>query len=408
MDQREHKNSFFNLINDVYVNLFKYLSLPDLLKLRLTSNKIKEVVDTYIKRHRQPLLHLPSSMYKSRNLSENIRKACSYFGKQPEECDMTLNYTIFYDVRNTRVTTTPPMKALSAVGDSGVKISLNIMFDFIDDHPFINLRSSYISTLEEIVKFLPRTESLHLDFSDRVREDEDWGNAVINSLSQMTQLTSLSICKMHVTGTELIECLSGMTHLSSFSISEIFIEGLYSHQLGDALQMVVPRLSKLKLSNSSVGGIESIIEVLPRIRRLLSNLTSLDLSNNGINRDTLHDNIVPAISGYVSNLRTLNLSHNKIGMYIEGVPHPIIPLIQSLNNLEQLRLADNNINGDCIVELIPSLQMLPLLSNLDLSSNNLDYDAIKFVTESLPMLKLLDVDENKPSDEQTGRMESID
>jgi len=395
MDQQEHTNEFFNLINSVHVNLFKYLSLPDLLKMR-TSKKIKEVVDTYIKRHRQTLLHLPRnlqpSMYKRRNLLESIRTACVYFGKQPEECNITLNYTIFYDELNTRVTTNPPMKALEAVRESGVKISLNIMFDFRYDVPFINLRSSYISTLKKIVQFLPRTESLHLDFSDRVMEN--WGNDVINSLSQMTQLTSLSICKMHVTGTELIECLSEMTHLSSFSISEIFIKDLYSHQLGPQLEMVVPRLSKLKLSNSLVGiGVESIIEVLPHIRGILSNLTSLDLSNNGIDRNELYK-IVQDISKNCSNLRTLNLSHNEICMHKQGVLPlpPIIPLIQSLNNLEQLSLAGNGLNGICIVELIPSLQMLPLLSNLDLSSNNLDYDAIKLVTEYFPMLKVFKCD----------------
>jgi Leucine-rich repeat (LRR) protein len=406
MDQQEHKNEFFNLINVVYFNLFKYLSLPDLLKMRLTSKKIKEVVDTYIKRHRQTLLHLPSSMYRQHNLPENIVKACAYFGKQPEECDMTLNCKIFYDVRNTRVTTTPPMKALSAVGESGVKISLNIMFDFRYDDPSINLWSSYISTLEEIVQFLPHTESLHLDFSSEIMED--WGNDVINSLSQMTQLTSLSICKMHVDGTELITCLSKMTRLSSFSISEIFIEGLYSNELGDALQMVVPRLSKLKLSNSSVD-FESIIEVLPHIKSLLSNLTSLDLSNNGIDRNKLYK-IVYDISGHCSNLRTLNLSDNQICMHKQGVLPlpPIIPFIQSLNNLERLSLAGNGLNGICIVELNPSLQMLPLLSNLDLSSNNLDYDAIKFVTEYFRRLKVLNVTDNKPSDEQTGRMERME
>jgi len=376
--------------------------------MRFTSKKIKELVDTYIKRHRQTLLYLPRnlqrSMYKRRNLLESIRTACVYFGKQPEECDMTLNYTIFYDVLNTRVTTNPPMKALKAVRESGVKISLNIMFDFIDDDPFINLRSSYISTLEEIVQSLPRTESLHLDFSTEIMEN--WGNDVINILSQMTQLTSLSICKMHVTGTVLIECLSEMTQLSSFSISEIKIDDLDSIQLGHALQIVLPRLSKLKLSNNSFVGYQSIIEVLPCIKNLLSNLTSLDLSINNIDRGKLH-NIVSDISGHVSNLRTLNLSHNEIGMYIEGVPHPIIPLIQSLNNLQQLSLKGNNIDGDCIVELIPSLQMLPLLSNLDLSSNNLDYDAIKLVTDSIPMLKVLDVTDNNPSDDQRG-MESLE
>jgi hypothetical protein len=404
MDQREHKNEFFNLINVVYFNLLKYLSFEDFLKMRLTSKKIKQLVDTYIKRHRQTLLRLPPNMYRHPNLPENIVKACAYFGKQPEECNMTLNCEIFYDVRNTRVTTTPPIKALSAVGESGVKISLNIMFD----DPSVDLWSSYISTLEKIVESLPHAESLHIDFPDRIMKE--WGNDVINSLSQMTQLTSLSICKMNVTGTELIECLSEMTHLSSFSISEIFIEDLYCYQLGPHLKEVLPSLSKLKLSNSVVGdGVESIIEVLPYIGSLLSKLTSLDLSINNIDRGKLH-NIVPDISGHVSNLRTLNLSHNQIGMYIEGVPHPIIPLIQSLNNLEQLSLAGNNIDGDCIVELIPSLQMLPLLSklDLDLSSNNLDYGAIKLVTDSLPMLKVLNVTDNKPSDEQTGRMESID
>ena len=82
------------------------------------------------------------------------------------------------------------------------------------------------------------------------------------------------------------------------------------------------------------------------------------------------------------------------------------PLIQSLNNLKELNLSDNGIDGNCIDELIPTLQMLRSLSELCLSSNNLDYDAIKRVTESLPMLKVLDVTDNNPSQEQTG-MESI-
>ena len=405
MERQEDKKEFFNLINDVYINLFKYLDGLDLKKMRLSSRKINRLVDTYIRRHRQTFLRFPHSMYNIENIEENIVNACrSFFGKQPNECDMTLNCKIFYDKSNTRVTTKPSMKELAAVSKSGIKISLNIMFDFSNDDRSVNLWPSYISTLQSIVEYLHNTESLHLDFSSEIMEE--WGNDVINILSQMTQLTSLSICKMHVGGNELTNCLSKMTDLDSFSISEIKIDGLYSNQLGQDLEKALQRLSKLKLSNSYVG-FEPIFEVLPHIRRLLSNLTSLNLSNNDIDRDKLYYKIVPAISGHVSNLRTLNLSHNEIGVYIEDVPHPIIRLIQSLNNLEELSLAYNGIDGNCIDELIPSLQMLPLLSELVLSSNNLDYDAIKFVTENLPMLKVLDVTDNNPSDEQRG-MESID
>ena len=405
MDQQEHENEFFNLINDVYINLFKYLDGLDIKKMRLSSRKMNRLVDTYIRRHRQTFLRFPPRIYNIENIEENIVNACrSFFGKQPNECDMTLNCKIFYKEEKTLVTTNPPMKALSAVSKSGIKISLNIMFDFRYDDRSVNLWPSYISTLEEIVKYLPHTEYLHLDFSSEIMEE--WGNDVINILSQMTQLKSLSICKMHVDGTELTSCLSKMTDLSSFSISEIKIDNLDSIQLGHALQIVVPRLSKLKLSSSFVG-FQSIIEVLPLIRNLLSNLTSLDLSNNYIDRDKLQYNIVYDILGHVSNLRTLNLSHNEIGMYIEGVPHPINQLIQSLKNLEELNLAHNGIDGNCIHELSPTLQILPLLSNLDLSSNKLDYDAIKFVTEYLPMVKVLDVTDNNPNDEQGG-MESLD
>jgi hypothetical protein len=377
MDQREDIIDFSSLINKVYFQkVLSFLSLQDLLKMRLTSTQIKEIVDTYIRRYRQTLLHLPPRMCTQLNLPnlpENIVKACAYFGKQPEECDMTLNCTIFYDKNKTRVTTTHPMKALLAVSNSGVKISLNIMFDFSNDDRSVNLWPSYISELQSIVEYLPNTESLHLDFSHEIMEE--WGDEVINSLGHLTQLTSLSICNMHVTGTELITCLSKMTHLSSFSISEVKIDGLNSSTLGQALEIVLPRLSKLKLSNSYVES-DPIIEVLPHIRRLLSNLTSLDLSNNKLDRDTLHYEIVPAISGYVSNLKTLNLSYT-------------------------------DIDGNCIDELIPTLQMLPSLSELVLSSNNLDYDAIKRVAKSLPMLKVLDVTDNNPSDEQRG-MESLD
>ena len=376
MAQREDKPEFFNLINDVYITLFRYLNIEDLKNLKGTTKEIKGLVDTYIRRHRQSLLRLPPSMYTRLNLPnlpENILKACSYFGKQPNECDMTLNCTIFYGQSKTRVTTSPPMKALLAVSNSGVKISLNIMFDFSKDDRSVNLRSSYISELKSIVKYLPRTESLHLDFSYEIMEE--WGNDVIKSLGHLTQLTSLSIRNMHVTGTELITCLSKMTHLSSFSISEIKIDDLDFIDLGRALQTFLPGLSKLKLSNSYVES-ESIIEVLPRIRNLLSNLTSLDLSNNNISGATLYYNILPAISGHVSNLITLNLSYNEI-------------------------------DGNYIMELISTLQMLPLLSNLNLSGNNLDYDAIKRVAKSLPMLKVLDVTDNNPSDEPRT-MESID
>jgi hypothetical protein len=275
------------------------------------------------------------------------------------------------------------------------------MFDFNYDDRSINLWRSYIVTLQAIVKSLPHTESLNLDFSHEIREE--YGNDVINSLSRLEQLRSLSICKMHVDATELIKSLLQMTQLGSFSISELKINGLNSHQLGQALEVgqkleiLLPRLSKLKLSNSWVEN-ESIVKVLPHIRGLLSNLTSLDLSNNNLNRDALYYNIVPAISGYVSNLRSLNLSDNEIGMYLESVSHPIIPLIQTLNNLEELSLSNINIDGNCIAELIPTLRMLPL-RKLDLSSNNLGAEEIILITKSLPMLKVLDV---------SSRMECLD
>ena len=396
-------------------------SFYDLLRNREVN---KVAIYNYIRTHKKHILLLPPDLqYTDENiehLQENIELALQFLGQEPDDCLLSVNCKIFPSNTDNDVKLHPPLEALIAINDSGVRISLNIMIDF--DGPIWD--GAYTNRLKYIFDILKRIECLKIDFNfSEQDEDADEFDVLSQESSilyfneirkQDSQLKSLSICKMELNASQLISCLQEITELSSFSMSDVFLynpdqDFLNIRDLGKEFceALLLKPLSKLKLSNTLIDSSYPILNVLPYLRpEILLKLRTLNLSDRMSFCDLHHgDRPIFSMKLYKSlaNLEKLNLADNGINQECMKI---LSPLIQSLNNLKELNLSDNGIDGNCIDELIPTLQMLRSLSELCLSSNNLDYDAIKRVTESLPMLKVLDVTDNNPSQEQTG-MESI-
>jgi Leucine-rich repeat (LRR) protein len=458
MEHRKVITDFSNLINEVYFqNVLSYLSLKDLLKLRITSKQIKEVVSTYMGEKRPPFLVLPPDVEYTEetieNLTENIEKACSYFGAEPPKCNMRLNCMVFSDSLDPRsIEIKPPLHALRAIGRSGVKTELLIVFNLVNMTSF----KQNIHILEQIIEYLPHTQSIYIVFSNNRQYSEDggwvedagwitgtWFDTTIDALINLEHLSSLRILgdapwehilkclpllrqltKLKITGNrnlegdELLGCLSRMTQLRSLGIKRI--EQVRMNALTDCLKLI-PKLDSLSISDFEIEGIDKDIglmleDALPNlfylklkkikfrrgdissllfhIRNLLSKLTSLNLSDNNISPIMLGW-IFDGINGYISNLKSLNLSKNyicvsnRIGRLM--ALSGIMKFFEPLTKLEELDLADNNITSNCIAWLLTTLKTLRL-RKLDLSGNILSIPALSGILKMLPKLQIIKVE----------------
>ena len=436
---------FSLLLNKTKNRILSHLTLQDLLMLKLTNKAIKEIIICNMRLHRKSTLTLPPNIKYTQNnilfLRTKIQKLCRSIGKEPKECQMTLNCDIFYDTNNTRVNTRPPPGALTQIEMSEVRILLKIFFKILDVSTFGELWPSYMYNMSEILERLHSIESLELDFSyqdiDQFWLDGGWfniisraiqnlqnlsslrilGNApwnniinclpsltqitsleiigtlalngieLVERLTHMTQLTSLSISGTILLGDQLTDCLSLMPQLTSFRISDVNIENLNFQQFGQSLQTSLPFLSDLRLSNTWIQGVE-IYEILPYIRGILVKLTSLDLSNNQLDGNKFRHNIIPSLVGYIPYLTSLNISHNYIGNDI----YELIPLFQSLNNLVELIINDTSIDDISMTVLITYLHQMPFLRSLNVSNNHLTQPIIDLI-QNIHSITLLDVSE---------------
>ena len=294
--------------------------------------------------------------------------------------------------------------------------------------------SSYNILIEKILENLPNIKSLELAFlNENIKEGGDtwfedistflkklehltsltisgiinW-NPVLECVSSMPQITSLSVSSSTLPTNEFITCIGSMPQLISLNISEATLDvdplfnclamiqpsslGFFSVKIQDMnvhdfalrLNASIPGLVKLKLSNSYVES-EEIYEALQWLH--LPDLTSLDLSNNNINTTKFQFEIVPKLKE-MTNLTSLDISHNEIGI------ESLLPLLVDLNKLVELNLENNFIKSDDIILLIPTLERMSFLSSLNLSSNPLDQDTINELKRKLWRVKNLEVNLN--------------
>jgi hypothetical protein len=372
------------------------------------------------------------------NLDKIIVIRCeNIYNKTPPECEIHLQTRIFYNTRKGHLSSTIPLKALKKIGATGIKIVLSITIDpnGLSEKELWEVWRSYNVLIEETLRLLPNIESLDLVFLNKLIrevEDEKWfegiskslkklphltslrisgriyWNPVLNCISSMTQLTSLSVCDSWIPEVEFMTCICSMTQLITLNISNATLSGdalfnclaiiqplslgFFSAKIIDMdimefarrLNLYIPGLVKLKLSNSYVDS-EQIYESLSLLR--LPNLTSLDLSNNFFDTMTFQDNIIPYIMKMTS-LTSLDLSYNEIGV------ESLLPLLNALNKLVDLNLKHNYITSEDILGIIPILQKMPFLSSLNISSNKLDQDTIGELKKQLRRVKKLDTSDN--------------
>ena len=425
------EEEYFSLLNSVHKKIFSYLSMDDFLKMKLTTKQLKNIVQSYLSRNNMCLLKMPPNIkYRNvdiQNLDKNIRTRCEHnFGKTPPECEIQLQTRI---LRKSRIYSTIPLTALRKIGDTGIKILLSITIDpdGLSQKELWENWGSYNIIIAKTLELLPNIKSLELSFlNENIKQgDGEWFNDISKSLknlqhltslnisgiiywdpvldciaSMSSQLTSLSVSSSTLPKAEFIRCIGSMTELTTLNISDAKLDvdplfnclaiirpsslGFFSVEIEDMnimeftrrLNVSIPGLVKLKLSNSYVES-EQIYEGLHLLD--LPNLTSLDLSNNNFNTN-FGFQIVPVLIKMQS-LTSLDLSHNTINV------DSLLPLLDFLNKLVDLNLENNSIKSEDILHLIPTLQRMPFLNSLNLLSNELDQDTINELKRKLWRIK---------------------
>jgi hypothetical protein len=394
MGTSEKKFMFTDLLDDILFHVFEQLDLQVLLLVRRTSKKFRQSTDEYIK-NRKYLLRLPPDLiYTDENIGKlegHIHSALQLLGKLPDDCLFPINCNIFYSTIERDVKISPPLEALIAIKKSRVRISLNILFDIEYDRRYFDqgeeeegdvIVNSYMHRLEEIFDILSNIESLKIDLEEQSTEflSEDWSEHIFDKINELvdqddSQLKSLSICKMDLDSSDLISCLDRIQQLSSFSMSQVnmFHPDEDLSDLGKDFSDVLldTPLCELKLSDIWIyDGVftrppftRSILELLPFLTpEFLSKLETLDLSDNKESFCNLH-----------------LIDYGDI-----DVPLLSMDFYRHLTNLKKLKLANNDINRECIEKINPFIDSIRTLSIVDLSSNKIPKQIIEFMKDMLP------------------------
>jgi len=253
------------------------------------------------------------------------------------------------------------------------------MFDFQNDPDEPRIMESYMFMLDEIFKNISNMECLkigpapHQHLSLEPALSKQILNKIEYVAQQGSQLRDLSICKMDVYSDDILSCLREITQLSSFSMSDGVIyhtdivhtdvSGLGTDFL-DVLQL--KNLTNLKLSHSAISIMDAdgYTNIHP-IVRLLPHLT-------------------PEI---LLKLKTLDLSNNKGDGSFCTVHFSQFDSDKSLENLEELNLAGNDIDQECFERLLPFIDSLKNLKKLNLSYNKIS--DFKTIEEHLPEVSIL-------------------
>lgn len=378
------------------------VGLADQLMIRGINRQYKELVDNSIV---NITFTFPRTF--SGNIVKTIQNLCKSFGKKPSECKMVVNCDC--SIEKEEVTYTP--KIIKEIIKSGVIIVAKIIFQDSEKTGYITEqeKQKYVSNLERILEPFVEVKLLDLNFyrlSDVTRNV--LMEKLVEMLTRMDQLTSLSLSTVELSVDQLKRSLSYMPNLSSFSINKLTIvpnkwifgmpepPKLTDQYIAENLT-VLETLSKLKILNCP--------QILKALKSLdLSNLTSLDFSDY-LYQDSLISEIYNAlvtdsVTTKVPNLISLNLSNNSIppsGELEETNINTLIKLFSTLNNLEELNISKNGMSESTMENMMKQIEdggILRSLKFLNVSHNKLTLENIKELIRILPSLRSLNVSNN--------------
>ena len=165
--------------------------------------------------------------------------------------------------------------------------------------------------------------------------------------------------------TSLIEGLEQNTSISRLSIYECNLTDELSVNFLNSCLRALPSLSELKIDSCEFGQhTHQLLQVCP-------NLRSLCLDDCEIDEHIHLPKIVETIQEYCHQLEYLSLGQQYANVLIgkEGC-EALLPLLQSANcNIDELRIAINNVDNDCTDALATVLRGNEKVERLDLNGN---------------------------------------
>jgi len=402
--------NFHELINNPNMSVLPYLTAGELNNLNLTSTRIRDIVKAYRLKY-PPLLRVPYFLkYTSATisgLSENIVKACRVYRKQPSECNLRVDCSILVKSgrRGIMVQSNPPLNALEAINNSGVKIVLNISFG----NPTHEQTTSFFIILVRMLEILKHTESIHLEFPNRGNTDwrplqveVDLFVSMKTALLQMQSLSSLTISG-EAPWEYILTILPEVKTLKHLTIvverTSVLNEPVYQDQIIGCLYFMK------QLESLSIDSVNLNANGLIRFLKEMKQLRTFSISNVIIH-SVNYEKFPVQFANALKELLLLRLSNSKIDQQdICGFLHKMLILDDVLPNLIELDISNNSITSENRDMLIQSLTKLPSLISLNISSNDLTEEDCLLINNSLPKLRLLNVFDNQGTE---TRMEELD
>lgn len=423
---------FLESINTQFPLILKQLTQEERNNLRLTSPLMNEIVKTYMKKNKDKITFtLPPFITNSEieSIIEEIETFCTSLGITPEDLVMKANFHILSKNDETDKQT---LEKLEQIGSLGVRIVANIKLEKNSSDDF----KQHFERLTTIIRKCKTITKLDLDFSTfmlgilawpedtkwfdetkqalqelhflsslRIVENAPWNhileclpsltnlrtlelvgtrrlesNKLNQALSQMGNITHLSLSQMTIEPQDLTTFLLEMKHLSSLNMTMITVKD-FSRMQKENKQDFCEKISKalgecstLQIT-TDVDINNTLLVVLPQL--ILPNLTSLELSNCNLYQ---HFNYISSLEHFNS-LTSLNLSFN----FLSGSTQlqTLGEIINKLDKLVSLDISSNGFTSKTIKRLIKPFR-LKTLNKLNVSDNELKTEGITYVRQSFP------------------------
>jgi hypothetical protein len=371
--------------NDLFDSVEPYLSDEDLLKMRLVSKRIKEMIDQKMIEKKKPLLIYQSNLSEDFEYTpESFQTLCARYGREQKDCSLHIVYEL-----NPKGVIIKPLFDRTVLAECDIKLSIKFI---IFNNPYVYYDDQALKrALFSIVEDLQNTiYSLEIDMEPCIIEDNKLEFDVVRKIPNLKILKLSNTC---MKWKPFLDVLKSMTTLEELHLLSI---NMFTDVRNDSYDSEEEEFDVENFINDFRNTWFESLKHLKglRIDRFGSRYKSTITYNESYNKDELGllETILPCLQDFTE-LRSFGCMFDRT--YGNNIEH-FIQYLPYLTKLTKIDFSGSNFDEPESLAII--LGALPNLTELNLSMCHMDmrfFEIILPAIQNLRMLKSLDLSNNK-------------
>jgi hypothetical protein len=372
--------------NDLFDSVEPYLSDKDLLKMRLVSKRIKEMIDQKMIENKKPLLIYQSNLPEDFEYTpESFQTLCARYGREQKDCSLHIVYEL--DPKGVII---KPLFDRTVLAECDIKLSIKIItvtnpYVYYDDQALKRALFSIVEDLQNTIY------SLEIDMEPCIIEDNKLEFDVVRKIPNLKILKLSNTCIRWKPFLDVLKSMTTLEELHLLSIDMFTDVRNHNYDSDEEEEFDVENFIN-DFRNTWSESLKHLKGL--RIDRFDSRHKSSISYNENYTKDELElvETILPCLQDFTE-LRSFGCMFDRT--YGNNIEH-FIQYLPYLTKLTKIDFSGSNFDEPESLAII--LGALPNLTELNLSMCHMDmrfFEIILPAIQNLRMLKSLDISNNK-------------